>query len=122
MFIFSGTYTLVNETRAIEAGVGLLTRKLKGKEIIMIPILMLLLGICGTTFGMCEELLPLFLMVIPFFYAAGYDRMTGFLVVFMSAGIGVMASTLNPFIIHTCIDAMGEIAEEANITAGVGIV
>lgn len=122
MFIFGGTYALVNETRAVEAGVGWLTKKLKGKEIIMIPILMLLLGVCGTTFGLCEELLPLFLMVIPFFYAAGYDRMTGFLVVFMSAGIGVMTSTLNPFIIQTCIDSMGEIAQTAKITPSVGII
>jgi len=106
LLLFNGTMTLVNDTHAIEAGIGSLLKKMHGKEIILIPILMFILAICGSTFNMCEQLLPLFMVVIPIFFAAGYDRMTGFLVVFMSAGVGVMGSTVNPVLIGTAISSV----------------
>ncbi len=107
LLLFNGAMTLVNDTRAIEAGVGALLKKMKGKEIILIPILMFILAICGSTFNMCEQLLPLFLVVIPIMYAAGFDSMTGFIVVFCSAGVGVMGSTVNPVLVGIASDAAG---------------
>jgi len=122
LLLFNGTMTLVNDARAIEAGIGSLLKKMHGKEIVLIPILMIVLAICGSTFNMCEQLLPLFLIVIPIFFAAGYDRMTGFLVVFMSAGVGVLGSTVNPVLIGTAISAMETTAAAANVTLMTGIV
>lgn len=109
LLIFNGTMTLVNDSKAIDAGIAALLRKMKGKELILIPILMLILAICGSTFNMCEQLLPLFMVVIPIMFAAGFDIMTGFLMVNMGAGVGVMASTVNPVLIGT---AIGSIPEE----------
>lgn len=106
LFMFNATMTLINDSRAIEAGIGGLLKKMKGKEIILIPILMLILGICGSTFNMCEQLLPLFLIIMPIMFAAGYDSMTGFLMINMSAGVGVMASTVNPVLIGTAVGAV----------------
>ena len=116
LFMLGGTISLVNETKAFEAGISCLLRKLKNKEIILIPILMLIFGICGSTYGACEETLPLYLIVIPFFYAAGYDCMTGFLVVFMGAGVGVMASTVNPYTIGISVSAINKYIDESNPT------
>jgi len=113
LLLFNGTMTLVNDARAIEAGIGGLLRKMHGKEIVLIPILMFILAVCGSTFNMCEQLLPLFLVVIPIFFAAGYDRMTGFLVVFMSAGVGVLGSTVNPVLLGTGISAMQGLVDPA---------
>ncbi len=106
LLLFNACMELVSESKALEAGIGALLKKMKGKEIILIPILMFILSICGSTFNMCEQLLPLFLVVIPLLFAAGYDAMTGFMVVFMSAGVGVMGSTVNPVLISTAIEAM----------------
>lgn len=106
LLLFNGAMTLVNDAHAIEAGVGSLLAKLKGKEFILIPILMLILAICGSTFNMCEQLLPLFLVMIPMMYAAGYDAMTGFILLFISAGVGVMGSTVNPVLIGISIDSI----------------
>lgn len=106
LLVFNGSMTLVNDAHAIEAGVGSLLRRLKGKEFILIPILMLILAICGSTFNMCEQLLPLFLVMIPMMYAAGYDAMTGFMLLFLSAGVGVMGSTVNPVLIGISVDAL----------------
>lgn len=122
LLMFNGTMTLVNDSHAIEAGIGSLLKKMHGKEIILIPILMFVLSVCGSTFNMCEQLLPLFLVIIPIFFAAGYDRMTGFLVVFMSAGVGVMASTINPVLIGTGISAMQDVADLNNVTIMTGII
>lgn len=99
LLLFNGTMTLVNDSHAIEAGIGGLLRSMKGKEIVLIPILMFILAICGSTFNMCEQCLPLFLVVIPIMFAAGFDAMTGFLMVFVGAGVGVMGSTVNPVLV-----------------------
>ena len=58
---------------------------------------MILLGIGGTTFGMSEEVIPFYVMLIPIFFAMGYDSMTTFMIVFLGPQIGYAASTTNPF-------------------------
>ena len=71
--------------------------KIKRKRSLLIPILMILLGIGGTTFGMSEEVIPFYVMLIPIFFAMGYDSMTTFMIVFLGPQIGYAASTTNPF-------------------------
>lgn len=122
LFMFNAAMTLVNDSRSIEAGIGALLRKMKGKEIILIPTLMLILGICGSTFNMCEQLLPIMLIIIPIMFAAGYDTMTGFLMVNMSAGVGVMASTVNPVLIGTAVNSIPEWALPENFAIMTGII
>ncbi|XQP55787.1 MAG: hypothetical protein ACOQNY_00085 [Mycoplasmoidaceae bacterium] len=114
LLLFNGAMTLVNDAHAIEAGIGGLLKKMKGKEIILIPVLMFILAICGSTFNMCEQLLPIFLVIIPIMFAAGYDAMTGFIMVNMGAGVGVMASTVNPVLIGTCV-TMQDVPEELKV-------
>lgn len=115
LLIMGGFLQIVNDTKSLEAGVGALVKKMKGKEIWLIPILILLFSIGGTTFGMCEETLPFFLIVIPIMVAGGFDVMTGFLVIVFGAGLGVAGSIINPFVINTAVDA-------ANFGAGSTIV
>ena len=63
----------------------------------MIPILMTVFAIGGTTFGMAEESLAFYVLVITVMIAAGYDAMVGALVILLGCGIGVLGSTVNPF-------------------------
>ena len=63
----------------------------------MIPILMTVFAIGGTTFGMAEESLAFYVLIITVMIAAGYDAMVGAAVVLLGAGIGVLGSTVNPF-------------------------
>ena len=63
----------------------------------MIPILMTVFAIGGTTFGMAEESLAFYVLVITVMIAAGYDALVGALVILLGAGIGVLGSTVNPF-------------------------
>lgn len=92
-----GFLGIVMKTGAIDAGIGNVVKKLDGRNQIMIPILMVLFGLGGTIFGMGEETVAFYLLIIPVFIAAGYDALTGMAVIFLGTGIGYMASTTNPF-------------------------
>src|SRR5213076_393929 len=85
------------KTGAIQAGIARLVNKLRGHERWMIPILMTIFAIGGTTFGMAEESLAFYVLIITVMIAAGYDALTGASVILLGAGIGVLGSTVNPF-------------------------
>ncbi|WP_392486071.1 YfcC family protein [Haloimpatiens sp. FM7315] len=114
VIVIGGFLGIVLKTGAIDSGIGSIIKKLKGKEIWLIPILMILFGIGGTTYGMSEETIALYPILIPVFIAAGYDAITGVAVILLGAGIGCLASTVNPF-------ATGTASEAAGIALGNGI-
>jgi len=97
VLIIGGFFGVVNQSKSIECGILQITYQLKGREIWLIPILMALFAMGGTLYGMAEETLPFYTIVIPIMIAAGYDSLTGVAVVMVGAGIGTLASTLNPF-------------------------
>ena len=70
---------------------------MKGKEKWLIPVLMTLFAIGGTTYGMQEEAVAFYALVVPIMLAAGYNAMTAVMVIVLGAGVGVLASTVNPF-------------------------
>ena len=63
----------------------------------MIPILMAVFALGGTTFGMAEESLAFYALIITVMIAAGYDALVGASIVLLGCGIGVLGSTINPF-------------------------
>ena len=63
----------------------------------MIPILMMVFALGGSTYGMAEESLAFYTLVIAVMIAAGYDALTGAAVVLLGCGIGTLGSTINPF-------------------------
>ena len=97
VLIIGGFIGVVTRTGAIDAGIGCLLTRLAGREIVMIPILMLAFAFGGTTYGMAEESLAFYAIVIPVFLRAGYDALTGVAVIMLGAGIGVIGSTVNAF-------------------------
>jgi len=54
ILILGGFLAIVNSTKALETGIAVLVNKLKGRELILIPILMFIFSIGGTTYGMLE--------------------------------------------------------------------
>ena len=81
----------------MNTGVAVLVKKLHGKEEILIAVLMFLFSIGGTTYGMCEETVPFYLLLATTMVAAGMDTLVGAAVVLLGAGVGVLGSTINPF-------------------------
>ncbi|SOB77097.1 Uncharacterized membrane protein YfcC, ion transporter superfamily [Marinobacter sp. LV10R510-11A] len=97
VLFLGGFLGVMNATGAIDTGIRSAMRHLKGHEIWMIPILMTLFAIGGTTYGMAEETLAFYAILIPVMMAAGYDAVTGVAIILIGAGIGVLGSTINPF-------------------------
>jgi len=97
VLILGGFLGVVMKTGALDAALGSLLKKMKGKEKWLIPILMILFAIGGTTYGMQEEAVAFYALVVPIMLAAGYNAMTAVMVIVLGGGVGVMASTINPF-------------------------
>ena len=114
ILMVGGFLGVVMKTGAVDAGVGNVIRLLGGREKWLIPILMLLFGLGGTTYGMWEETMAFYPLLIPVFLAAGYDAVVGISVILLGAGAGVISSTVNPF-------ATGIAAGFAGVSLGDGI-
>jgi len=97
IIVIGGFLGVTMQTGAIQAGIGRLVARLRGRERWMIPILMSVFALGGTTYGMAEESLAFYALVIAVMIAAGYDALTGAAVVLLGCGIGTFGSTINPF-------------------------
>jgi uncharacterized ion transporter superfamily protein YfcC len=97
ILVIGGFLGVTMRTGAIEAGIGTLVQRMRGKERWMIPVLMAVFALGGTSFGMAEESLAFYALVITVMIAAGYDALTGAAIVLLGCGIGVLGSTVNPF-------------------------
>ena len=85
------------KTGAIQAGIARVVSSMAGREQLMIPILMIVFALGGTTYGMAEESLAFYALIITVMIAAGYDALVGASILLLGAGIGVLGSTINPF-------------------------
>lgn len=95
--IIGGFLGVVNRTGAIDSDITAAMAAMKGREKWMIPILMALFAAGGTTYGMAEETLASYAILIPMMIAAGFDPVTGVAVILPGAGIGMLGSTIHPF-------------------------
>lgn len=101
---FIGVFTL---SGAFDQGIAYLADKLKGNEKWLIIILMILLSIGGTTFGLQEETIAFYPILVPIFLAAGYDLLVPVAAIFCSTSVGIMGGILNPFGTIIASDAAG---------------
>ncbi|MGO1591840.1 YfcC family protein, partial [Ancrocorticia sp.] len=97
VLLIGGSFAILTRTNAINAGMSHVIKRLKNKDVLIIPIVMLILSVGGTTFGMSEEALPFYAIFIPIMMGLGYDSMTAFIICFLGPNIGYTASTINPF-------------------------
>ncbi len=99
IFIVGGAFGILNATKAIEAGLGAISNKMAGKEIFLIPVVMLLFALGGGTFGMSEETIPFILILVPLAIKIGFDSLVGTGMVLIGAYSGFTAAFMNPFTI-----------------------
>src|SRR6516165_9473795 len=97
ILVIGGFLGVTMTTGAIEAGIGSLVQRMQGRERWLIPALMIVFALGGTSYGMAEESLAFYALVITVMIAAGYDALTGAAIVLLGCGIGVLGSTVNPF-------------------------
>jgi len=97
ILVIGGFLGVTMKTGAIQTGIARVVGRLKGRESWMIPILMAVFALGGTTYGMAEESLAFYALIITVMLAAGYDRLVGASILLLGCGVGVLASTINPF-------------------------
>ena len=107
VLIIGGLIGVMNITGAFDAGISWLAHTLKGREFLLIILVTCLIALGGTTFGLAEETMAFFPILIPVFLAAKYDEIVGLASIFLGSAIGTMCSTVNPFSTIIASDAAG---------------
>lgn len=121
VMILGGFLGMMTETGALDNGIAVLVQKLKGNEIMLIPVLMLIFSLGGTTYGMCEETVPFYALLAATMMAAGFDPMVGAATVLLGAGCGCLGSTVNPFAVGAGVDALTGVGIEVNQSIIIGL-
>ena len=114
LFIVSGAIAIITKTRAIDAGITNAVKSFKGKEVLMIPIIMGLFSLGGAIFGMTEEAIPFVAMLIPLCLALGYDSIMAMGITYVGCIVGFATAMINPF-------SVGVAQSIANVPAGTGV-
>ena len=115
ILVIGGFLGLTMKTGAIQGGISRIVSRLQGRERLMIPILMCVFALGGTTYGMAEESLAFYALIITVMIAAGYDALVGAAILLLGCGIGTLGSTINPF-------ATGIASDFAGVSISDGIV
>ncbi len=106
--------TVTLRTGALDAGIARVTARFRTRGLLLLGILMAIFSVGGTTYGMAEETLGFYALLIPVVVGLGFDRLTGAVVIMVGAGVGTLASTVNPF-------ATGVASSGADVPLGDGI-
>ena len=97
VLVVGGAFGIITRTGAIDRGLHVLAGRLADKGILVIPIMMALVSLGGSTFGMSEEVLPLYPVVIALMFMLRFDSMTAVLILFLGTQVGYIGATVNPF-------------------------
>ncbi len=97
VLIIGGFIGVIHKTGAFDAGIAKLAIILKGRERLLIVFITTLIAIGGTTFGLAEETIAFYPILVPVFLAAGYDAMVALAAIYIGSCVGTMCSTVNPF-------------------------
>ena len=97
VLIIGGLIGIINSTGAFNAAIAWLANRLRGYEFLLIIFVTMLIAIGGTTFGLAEETIAFYPILIPVFLAAKYDAMVPLASIYLGSCIGTMCSTVNPF-------------------------
>ncbi|MDD2305906.1 MAG: AbgT family transporter [Prolixibacteraceae bacterium] len=108
ILILGGAFWILNESKAIDAGVDSFLKKSQtlekfwvfkklGVNNIIITLMMLMFSFFGAVFGMSEETIAFIIIFVPLAVSMGYDSIVGVCMCFIGAGIGFAGCMLNPF-------------------------
>lgn len=97
LIVVGGSFGIVLQTGAVEAGIMRVIASSKGREHMVIPVLIAVFSLGGAVFGMSEETLPFVMVLVPMFIAMGYDAVVGIMCSYVAAVIGFGTSWQNPF-------------------------
>ena len=114
VMVLGGFLAVMAKTKALETGIKILVKKMRGKEYLLIVTLMLIFSVMGTTYGFLEESVGFYVLIAATMFAAGLDPLVGVATILLGAGSGVLGSTINPFATGVAVSAMKDAGIEFN--------
>ena len=123
VLLIGGFLGVVTITGSLNAGIGAVVKNLNGKELLLIPALMFIFSLGGTSFGMAEETLAFMPLITTTMMISGFDPLVAVATVVLGAGCGVLGSTVNPFLVSISISALAGVGIQANeiVVMGIGV-
>ncbi len=97
VLVIGGAFGIITRTGAIDRGLHFLAITLSEKGVFVIPIMITLFSFGGSSFGMSEEVLPLYPVVISLMFLLRFDSMVAVLILFLGTQVGYVGATINPF-------------------------
>ena len=114
LFIVGGAFSVISKTKAIDFGILRIVEIFKGKEILVLPILIFMFSLGGATFGMSEESVAFIAILLPLILALGYDSIVAMCVTYLACNLGFSSAMLNPFTV-----GIGQSIAEVPLYSGV---
>lgn len=121
VLVLGGFLSVVTKTGALDAGIKALVKKLHGNELVLIPVLMSVFALGGTTYGMCEETVGFYALISATMVAAGFDTVVAAATILLGAGIGCLGSTVNPFATGIASDAIVSLGINVDQSVVIGL-
>src|SRR5699024_6237676 len=97
IFIVGGAFGVFRATGTADAAVARIADKTKGREILVVPALMLFFAVGGAVFGLAAETIPYIMIIAPLAIMLGYDSVAGAAIVVAAADSGCSAAFITPF-------------------------
>ncbi|KZN99162.1 YfcC family protein [Pseudobacillus badius] len=97
IFIVGGSFGILHASGAIPAAVGSISKAMKGREYLLIPLLMTFFALSGAMLGLAEETIPYITILVPLMVLIGYDSIVGAAIVLLGTSAGFTAAFMNPF-------------------------
>ncbi len=97
VLVIGGFMFVFNETGAMVKGIASLGYRMKGREQWLIGMLTIIFSFLAGSYGMAEEALVFYPILVPLFLAAGYDLLIPLAVIFGGTSVGCIAAFSNPF-------------------------
>ena len=95
VLIIGGTLNLLVEMDSLSAGMKALSRLVKGKEFLLLILILTFVAIGASTYGMYEEIISFYPILMPIFLNSGFDGMLSMAPLFMGANIGYIFNTMS---------------------------
>ena len=107
ILIIGGFMFVFNETGAMVKGITWLAHSMKGREHWLIIILTTIFSFFAASYGMAEEALVFYPILVPLFLAAGYDLLVPLAIIFGGTSVGCIPAFSNPFATIIASNAAG---------------
>ncbi|ADL13437.1 YfcC family protein [Acetohalobium arabaticum] len=107
LLIIGGIFGILEATGSIEKLMSLAINKLKGKERLVVPVILTAWALGGAIIGNFEESLAFIPLQITLTLALGFDSILGVALALCGVGVGYVAAILNPFTVGIAQEIAG---------------